>query len=386
MAGLGRVISADSHMVEPPDLWTERLDKKYRDAAPKVEETRGGFMFGGGGSTLFPVAGGYAAGRSGRDLREFMINEQRATLYEGARPSGWDPAERLKDQDVDGVCAEVLYPSLGLVLFSMTEAELQRESFNVYNRWLAEFASHDSKRLHGIAMISLEDVDKAVEDLTEAKKLGLKGAMVWAEPPDNRPFFGDSFDKFWAAAEELEMPVSLHVVTAARRNDRDRNSGGLYEQDPQRAKFTYVIGFANVQQQIQRSLTALIFGGVFERFPKLKIVSAEHDIGWIPHFRYRLDHTYEKYKELYRLNHLQHMPSVYLQRNIWATFQDDPVGPQFAETYGKDNFMWASDFPHSDSTWPHSQEIIARDIGGLAPETMRNIVFNNAAKLYHIDV
>lgn len=379
-----KVISADSHMVEPPDLWVERLDKAFREAAPRVEETRSGFVFSGGGSTSFPVAGGYAAGRNGKELSEFVQNA-RETLYEGARPSGWDPAERLKDQDVDGVCAEVLYPSLGLVLFSMTEEELQRQCFDVYNKWLSEFVSHDKRRLHGIAMIALEDIDAAVKQLTEAKALGLKGGMIWADPPEDRPFFTRHYDKFWAAAAELDMPISLHVVTAARRNKNDKGAGSLFEQDPMRARFSYINGFANVQHQIQRSLTALLFGGVFERFPNLKIVSAEHDIGWLPHFMYRLDHTLEKYRDLYKMYELKKTPSEYMKRNVWATFQDDPVGPQFAETYGRDNFMWASDFPHSDSTWPKSQDIITRDLGRLAAETAENICYRNAARLYHID-
>lgn len=379
------VISADSHMVEPPDLWSERLPRTLRDRAPRVNQTPAGFVFSGGGSTAFPVAGGYAAGRSGQDLREFVAKERGAPMYEGARPSGWDPAERLKDQDIDGISAEVLYPSLGLVLFSMSDIELQIASFDVYNQWLAEFVAYDRRRLHGIAMISLEDVERAVPALERAKDLGLKGAMVWAEPPNDRPFFTEIYDPFWEAAEALDMPVSLHVVTAARRDERDQGDGGLVEQDPMRKKFSYIVGFTNVQQQIQRSLASLILGGVFQRFPALKIVSAEHDIGWIPHFMHRIDHAFEKYRELYRLE-LDILPSDCMHRNVWATFQDDPIGPQFAESYGRDNFMWASDFPHSDSTWPNSQEIIKRDLDSLLPVTKANIVRDNASKLYRIDV
>lgn len=379
------VISADSHVVEPPTLWAERLDRSLRDRAPAVTETPAGFVFSGGGSAVFPVAGGYAAGRSGTELASFVAGERRAPLYQGARASGWDPSERLKDQDIDGVCAEVLYPSLGLVLFSMTDLELQRASFRAYNAWLAEFVSADPKRMHGIAMVSLEDMADAVDTLEAAHALGLKGAMVCAEPPDDRPFHSDVYDPFWEAAEALGMPVSLHVVTSARRNSSDRGVGGLFEQDPNRRKYTYMIGFTNVQHLIQRSLTALLLGGTFQRFPGLKVVSAEFDIGWFPHFMYRIDHAFEKYRELYRLE-LDLAPSDYVKRNVWATFQDDPIGPQFAESYGRDRFMWASDFPHSDSTWPHSRQIIARDLDVLGPATRANIAYRNAASLYRIDV
>jgi len=154
-----KVISADSHVMEPADFWETRLDQKYRDNAPRVVPKRNGkgYVFIAPEVNPFPVAGGFAAGRSGDELTDFM-----GKGYEAARPSGWDPAARLKDQDVDGVCAEVLFPTLGMPLFQLKDDELQRACFRVYNDWAAQFCSYNPKRLVGAALISLTDMTAAI--------------------------------------------------------------------------------------------------------------------------------------------------------------------------------------------------------------------------------
>src|SRR5216684_7827944 len=149
------VMSADSHVMEPADFWATRLDVKYRDQAPRVvkNDKGAGYIFVAPGISPFPVAGGFGTGRSGKELREHMSKG-----YEAARPSGWDPVERIKDQEIDGVEAEVLYTTLGMPLFGLDDAALQRGCFGVYNDWVAEFRSHSPKRFHPIALISLEDI------------------------------------------------------------------------------------------------------------------------------------------------------------------------------------------------------------------------------------
>src|SRR5215471_18677364 len=177
-----RVISADSHMTEPGDLWFERLDRKYRDNAPRVVKREGAsglavsapYVFVGPGFHPLTVAGMFASGRSGDELREHMKHG-----YEAARPSGWNPVERLKDQDLDGVSGEVLYASLGIALLSMTDRDLQQACMRVYNDWLAEFCSHAPNRLAGIGLFSLTSLPDVTEIERFAKK-GLKGILVIA--------------------------------------------------------------------------------------------------------------------------------------------------------------------------------------------------------------
>jgi predicted TIM-barrel fold metal-dependent hydrolase len=120
-----------------------------------------------------------------------------------------------------------------------------------------------------------------------------------------------------------------------------------------------------------------------QRYPKLKVVSAENDVGWIANWAHRLDHVHEMITGRDRLPLL---PSEYVRRNVWGTFQDDPLGPGTWRFFGADNFMWASDFPHTDSTWPESRQWIAKDFAGVPEEVTKKIVFDNAVKLYRMDL
>src|SRR5262245_10095336 len=181
-----RVISADSHMMEPPDLWQDRLNNQYKDRAPRViqgYEGKKGYFFVVEGIRPFPVAGGFAAGNKPEDLPKAWEKG-----YEGCRPSGWDPAERLKDQDIDGVEAEVLYTTLGMSLFGLDDAEFQQACFGAYNDWVAEFCSHDPKRLFGIALISLEDIQSGAKEEESRAQRGRGGAVVRGSDPLQGPY------------------------------------------------------------------------------------------------------------------------------------------------------------------------------------------------------
>ena len=371
-----RLISADSHVMEPLGFWEERLDQTFRDRAPKVvaRPDGNGLLFTAPGINPFPVAGGFGIGKSGAELKEHLKKG-----YEAARPSGWDPAERIKDQDVDGVEAEVLYTTLGMPLFGLKDPDLQRACFHVYNEWLADFCSYNPKRLIGTALISLEDIPAGVKELEYCAKKGLRGAMIWGSPPEDRPYSSRVYDSLWQAASDLHMPLSLHVITGKGKESQTGDAFEGAKNKPSIGEF-----YANLIHEVQRSLSSIIFGGVLERFPKLIIISAENDVGWIPHYMYRLDHAYDKFNSL--LNEpLPMKPSDYIRRQMFATFQDDPVGPSAYKLFGPTNYMWASDFPHTDSTWPESRKVVERDFAGVPEDVKRKIVFENAAQLYHIN-
>jgi predicted TIM-barrel fold metal-dependent hydrolase len=370
-----RVVSADSHMTEPVDLWQERLDSRFRERAPRViENPRGAgarYLFVAEGIPPFPIAGGFAAGRSGKELQALLDRG-----YEAARPSGWDPVERIKDQDLDGVDAEVLYPSLGMNLFSLGDGELQRACFDVYNGWLSEFCAHDPRRLYGVGLVSLEDVEAAARDVERIAALGLRGLMIWGAPPAERPYSDRAYDPFWRAASEARLPVSLHIIAS-----RGRVSLSVADAIGQGARVHAGIWYMRVISEIQESLAHLVFGGVLERFPGLRIVSAENDAGWLPHFNYRMDHVYDKHHEIWAES-TPLRPSEYVKRQVFATFQDDHTGPAQHAVFGADNFMWASDFPHSDSTFPESRAWIEKNFAGVPGRVRRKIVYENAVALY----
>ncbi len=372
------VVSADSHVMEPGDLWQERLDKRFRDRSPRVienpEKQGPRWLFAVEGASPFPIAGGFAAGRSGEELKEFMSQG-----YEAARPSGWDPAERMKDQEIDGVDAEILYPTLGMPIFSMLDGDLQRACFHVYNDWVAEYCRYEPKRLYGIGLISLEDIDAAVEDVESIAKQGMRGAMIWGAAPEERPYSDRAYDPFWQAASEAELPVSLHIIAS-----RGRRTVGVGNKTIGSDGVNPGVWYSTVLHEIQESLATLVFCGVLARFPKLRIVSAENDIGWLPHFIYRMDHAFEKFGNLWT-DDTPLRPSEYVRRQVWATFQDDPIGPRTHDIFGAENYMWASDFPHSDSTFPDSRGFIERNFAGVPEPVRQRIVCDNAVALYGME-
>lgn len=364
------IISADSHVMEPADLWTSRLPAALREHAPEVRknEDRPGWSFHAPGLPPSVVSGSWGAGVDRANFKEHLENAG----YESARPSGWDPAERLKDQDIDGVHAEVLYGTLGMRLFRMTDAALQQAIFAVYNDWLAEFCAYDPVRLHGLGLVSLWDVDAGVRELERCATLGLKGAMIWASPPADRPYQDPMYDRLWAAAQDLEIPLSLHIVSGMG--------------DESRVDFRHAaVRYMHMIHEVQRSISAVVLGGVLEKFPRLHIVAAECEVAWLPHWMQRMDHAQEKFGAMMDVP-LSMPPSEYVRRQVWLTFLDDSLGSESAERFGSDTFMWGSDFPHGDSTWPHSLKVIDKNLGAVKRDVARKILHDNAAALYHIPI
>ena len=362
------VLSADSHVIEPADLWSKRIDQRYRDRAPRVEKGVGetpGECFVCEDLDPFPVSGFAVAGVHPDDYGEKLLQG-----YAGVRPSGWDPAARIKDQDVDHVCGEVLYPSLAMTLYGIDDGGLRAACFRAYNDWMAEFCSYDQRRLAGIGLIPMDDVQDAVSEVARCADLGLRGGLIWGIPPEETPYDSAVWDPLWAAAQDATLPLSLHILTGRRGMDLD--GGSMMKVYP------------SLPHKLERSISDLIFGGVLERFPRLQIVSAENDIGWIAHFLQRLDHAYEKYRLLETGTVIPEPPSHYFRRQVYATFQQDRVGVLARELVGVGNLMWASDFPHSDSTWPDSMDSIAHDFAGVPENEAHQITAGNCADLYGI--
>ena len=366
-----KLISADSHVNEPGDLWVERIDKPFRDRAPRVVENlpgqRPGAYFVLEGIPPIHLAQGMGAGKKPEELPKFF----QSSTYEDRRAGGWDPAERLKDMDLDGVEADVIYTTLGFRQFWFTDAALQRACFRVYNDWLADYCAYAPKRLAGLALISLHDVDEGVKELRRCVSRGLKGVLIWASPPEDRPYSAPLYDPFWAAAQDLNVPISLHSITGMGAESR------LAIKQP----LDRYVRSTVLCHEVQRTLVVLIFSGVLERFPDLKLVSAENEVGWLPFFLQKLDQAQEEYRYLYPAP-LKLKPTEYFRRQIFATFIEDPVGVASREFIGVENIMWSSDYPHTVSTWPHSREVVERDFKGVPEDEKRLIVRENVARLY----
>ncbi len=362
-----RLISADSHFVEPPDMWTTRMDKKFRDRAPhtvrNLDGREGEFWIFGDDIPPMGVAGFFAAGVPAAELPAFYKRG-----FDAAPKSVWDPAARIKDQDLDGIEAEVIYTSFGMPLFSLDDGELRAACFRAFNDWAVEYCSHDPKRLLPLGLIALEDIQAATQELKRIAKKGMKGAMIWAEPPDERPYAHPDYEPFWAAAQELNIPLSLHLGTGLKGHQSA-------------AMKHLVLRVATIHQAVERSLVVLICDGVLEKFPRLKIVSAEHDVGWIPYLMEKMDKVQAKFSAVTGMK-LSMRASEYMKRQVFATFIDDELAVDVLPHYGAENIMWSSDYPHTAATFPRSREYVQELLGTVPEEPRRKIVRDTAARLY----
>ncbi len=370
--GSYRVISSDSHVVEPQDLWTSRMPSRFGDRAPHIISMEDADWWFCDGRKVLSLGIGSQAGLR-FEAPEKLRNERR---YEEVRPGGYIPGEHVKDMDTDGVDVGVIYPSIGFVMYgTMPDSELLTACFAAYNDWVAEFCSAYPKRLKCIAMLNVDDVQVAVNELNRCANLGFTGAMIPAYPPENRRYHMPDYGPLWAAAQDLDMPISLHVIT-------NRPSMDEFKEMDQT-----VSASCNIEHWVRMSLGDIIMSGVFERYPKLQIGSVENELSWAPHFLYRIDYSYtqrvrrpgsHRFKE-------DMLPSDYFHRNTFMSFQQDALGIRFRDIIGVDNLMWGSDYPHQDSTFPRSQQVLGEILADCSEEERAMIVGGNAARIYKLN-
>ncbi len=360
------IISADSHITEHPDTYTAYIDPAWKDKAPKMVRTENhGDVFVIDGMDR-PIAMGLvaAAGKPAEELTEAGV------LFEDLHRGGWDPDARLADQDRDGVAAEIIYPTVGMMLCNHKDFDYKKACFDAYNRWITEYCDRHPNRLLGCGQTAMRTPAEGVADLHAIKDAGLRGVMMPGDPAEE-DYDSEIYNPVWEAAIELQIPLSFHILTT--RGGRHRG--------PRLNSFMSII------RGNQDIMGTLIFGGVFERYPELKVVCVEADAGWVPHYLYRMDHAYKRHRNwLGEGIELSKLPSEYFSENIYTTFQDDWVAFRSADQMNWRRLMWANDFPHSDSTWPWSQEMLAEQSKHLTGEQREAILCGNVADLYNIDL
>jgi predicted TIM-barrel fold metal-dependent hydrolase len=335
------LISADSHVMESPDLWTERLPAALRDRAPSYAH-----------------------------LKQHNPSQ--------AHPGGHDPRARVDEMATDGVSGEVLYPTIAMDQFGIPDAAVQEACFRVYNDWMIEYCSYRPAQLFGIACVSVYEIANAVRELERCKNAGLRGAMIWQAPPPELSFASDHYDRFWAAAEALEMPVSLHILTGGPYPP----GGSLRFVERLTPRERVRVAVNTKLKEVTDSLLDIITSGVFDRYPKLKLVLVENEISWLPFVITQWD-KYVARGGLFAQD-AKELPGEYFKRNVYATFFNDSPVRYFLPDWGLDNFMWSNDFPHPNSTWPHSREVIARDLGHIPEAARTKLVSTNVRTLYGI--
>jgi predicted TIM-barrel fold metal-dependent hydrolase len=327
------LVSADSHVTEDADLWYNALPPGMRDQAPRPRR---------------------------------RTAEEDATFH----PGGWDPIERVKEMEQDGVSAEVLFPGAGASIFTIEDASLQAACVKIYNDWLAEFCSAAPGRLLGVPMVPTYDPQAAIRELERSKKLGLKGTLLWLVPRSDLPFHSPHYEALWEAAEDMDMPIHLHILSGFGYH-LQRSNG------PEHVRATVNLKLG----EIANALYEFIFYGILDRHPRLKLVLVECEIGWLPFIVQQWDTYFQRFQKADDLP-ITLLPSEYFKRQVYATFVNDPVGAHNLAWWGEDNCMWSSDFPHPVTFWPKSRELVARHLGYLSPEARAKVLSGNAKKVY----
>ncbi len=369
-----KFISGDSHVVEPPDLWQTRLPARLRDQAPHIEARPDGDYY---------VVPGLPTHRETGMLGPMIIAKargepilERTYRYAEQRPGAMDPRERLKDQDLDNIKAEVIYPNW-FSLARIPDRELRVACMRVYNEWLAEFCSTAPDRLIGAAQLPVlegdeENIRQAVSEARHAKAAGLRALMLphRAQQPYDHP----CFDALFGELQDMGLPVAIHVSTGLLVQHTVRDGG----------RAAKAVLATTCKTSLSQAAIELLWSAAPARFPKLRFVMTEGGIGWIAFVMRFLDHWWEDHRH-YLQPKLDERPSFYFHRNFWATFEDDRPGILTLPLLNEDHLLWANDYPHTEGTFPASVARVAQDLRDLPATTRRKLVHDNAARLYGLN-
>jgi uncharacterized protein len=362
------IISADSHVFEPGDLWSRALGSRFGDRVPHAVD-----RFDGHEGRFFFV------GRPGEAAKmdELVDANAKDRRLEDLARAGSDPAYRLQLMAKDNIAAEVLNPTWGLWIPRIPDAAVRNACAEVYNDWIQEYCSQDLKRLLAVAMVPIIDVDWAVKELERVVKRGARGVMIGTSPIDGaRPYRDPQYDRFWAAAEQAALPVTLHIVTGKVRDPFTYH--GAREREDVPASFIELF-----QEAAPVLANEFIFGGIFDRFPGLKVFLSEYDASWLPILKYRVN----RIERFPAFDHLKKKPaSRYVEENVFAGIINDPLAAKLRSEIGVDRIMWGSDFPHPPCPYPNTTQNVERVLGDMSPEDRFKVVAGNVMKLYDIQL
>ncbi len=376
------IISSDDHTIEPPELWRERIDSPFKDRAPHLVSEDDADWWYADGYKMISVEAGVQVGE-GLHTPERVTRRAR---WDDVRKGGFMPDDRIKEMDLDGVYGQVLYPTTGLRFFNLPDGKLLSAIFRAYNDWAAEFCNAQPSRLKGIAMVNVDDIPEGIEELERCRRMGLVGAMISVHPAEELSYERPLYDPFWAAAQDLDMPLSLHTGTSRvipHSTSPFRDVSGI-----RTALLTFTQRVVHRSGWVEESLTNMIFAGVLERYPRLKVGSVEHDVGWAPHWVWTMDKFYHVFSGAFGWKRLKAgaLPSDYVKSNMFFSCQDDRLGVEHRDSIGVDTLLWGSDYPHQDSTFPNSRQVLDDVLAGVPEDERAKIAGSSTAKLYGFEV
>jgi predicted TIM-barrel fold metal-dependent hydrolase len=374
------IIDTDTHVTETPDVWTSRAPAKMKDLVPRIETDSDGIMrwWVGGLKTLVHPGGTAAAGGNG--IKAFP------RTYEEMHPAAYDGPARLRYMDQLGIWAMVLYPNVGgfggQEFAHIAEVEVRNACVSMYNDWITEFASADPRRLLPNVSIPFWDVEASVKEIHRCAKMGHKGILFTGEPQSlGQPVLGNPhWDPIWQAAVEVDLPIAFHIGTGDFREGVPQEKIKHYGLAPALTEF----GCSMVMKN-SLILMDLLMSGVLIRHPKIRFVSVESGIGWIPFTLDLLDYLFVGNQVAQDNPGFTMLPSEYFRRNVHACFWFEEAPGRLIEKIGADNVMFETDFPHPVSLYDETvPATIETGLADCPADVRHKVLWSNAAKLYNI--
>ena len=394
MSRIPKIISVDDHVVEPPNLWTDRLPAKYQDKAPHVERDRGVFHIKGG-------AFSFEKGNPEGDWGDWWIYDDliypfpklsaaigfdnldaEPVTFDDIRPGCWKQKERLEDMDANHMEASICYPNVlprfcGQAFLERADKELALLCVQAYNDWIIdEWCAGDGYgRLIPLTLIPLWDADLAADEIRRCADKGSHAVAFTENPtPLGLPSVHDEnrfWDPFFRACEETDTIINMHIGSSSRMPSTSPDA-------------PFIVSSVLTFQNAMGSLVDYLFSGVFDRFPKMKIAYAEGQVGWMPYVLERADKLWEERSDNAFGTNLKQPPSSYVPGRIYGCIFDDETGLANRHVIGMDQICFETDYPHADSTFPHSEDVAARicEKAGLSDEETYKFLRGNAIELY----
>jgi predicted TIM-barrel fold metal-dependent hydrolase len=386
MARHYRFISADSHYESPPEHWTHRVAKRYRERAPRrVKLANGKDALAMEGKPLIYGGTSLFGGRAPEIFDPTILD------YDNT-PGCGSAQQRLQEQDRDGIDAEVLF-ALDVRNSAIRDKAARIGVVQGFNDFFAEeYCAVDRDRLIGMAVLPNSGVDEDIAEMERCKGMGLKGAWLTTFP-SGKGFPTPEDDRFWAAALDLQMPLVIHTGFPTKVGSRDTPLFE-YPKNPQgeaRPPTDFVQRLARQAPHHSGSVevSQLIVAGVFDRFPALQIYWAENNVGWLPYFGEQIDKEYETNhfwaERRMGLARLKQKPSEYLKTNAHWGFFEDRIGMKLRHEIGVERIMWSTDFPHIVTRWPNSLKTLQEQMSGVSDGEQRKMVAQNAIDFFHLD-
>ena len=371
-------VDMDSHVLEPPDLWLNYLEPRYRDRAIRIDrEADGTESLVADGKVLLK---GRLSGLGGveHDAVQALVDPSLGYL-DTAPKASYDTAARVALLDEWGVDAGVVFPTIGILWDKEDDPELAMAWARAYNNWQWDFASPARDRILPIAQVPLYDVDLARTELARCLDLGFKGMFLAPEPVNGKRPSHPDFDPLWQMLVDADLPICVHLIV---RFERAINLSATRWWDPERERPDLVFSFGlGGTMQLIPAVAALVCDGLFDRFPTLKVAIVESGAGYVPYLMDRLD---EKYARFSAASPLKRRPSEYIRENFW--FVMDPseraIDAQ-CDLVGEDRFLWGSDYPHIDSHLRAIDEVHAA-LAPMNPARRAKVLGGNARKLFGI--